>query len=173
MSIEDPFLFAGEAQIKQYLENKVKHYADLKGSDVGQFENWLEKMFTDWDSEAPSNLDNAVNPKNGDIDDTLPPSDKDNTIGNPNSDDKDDTPEGFTLRVEKKENALTEKEKNAIQAVALLEWNQIMMVKRTAHRQKVKSQDRKKSDKKENEMENARFLAKLEAQARARNKQKK
>ena len=170
MSIKDPFLFAGEAQIKQYMENKIKHYTDLKGTDIGQFEDWLEQMFDDWESEEPTNTGNNPNPKEGD--DTLPPSDKD-LIGNPANDDKDDAPEGFTLRVEKNENALTEKEKNAIKAVALLEWNQIMMVKRTAHKQKVKSQDRKKSEKKENEMENARFLAKLEAQARARNKQKK
>ena len=173
MTFIDPILFSGKSQVIAYKNKRVKDWEEMKGESKTDFDSYFEEISAKWDiafdDEQTTESDNESSENTDENNESLTTAEETNasatveesnaptSAGLYNPDDIElDTVVG-----------LTDEEKRYIEAIALMEWNFMIMNRRTNQKTQKKSISKAKKEKKEIEQEEARFQAMLEAKHRA------
>ena len=176
MTYIDPILFSGGAQIKAYTDGRVKDWEDMKNDEYTDFDHYFEKIMEKWDinfdDEQSSDDQSEDSLMDESLSDELTETTASATTESTNAPVAPNLyiPDGADVETKV---GLTEEEKQYIRAIALMEWNFIIMNRRTHQKVQKKKSQKIKKKKKELEAQELQFLAKLEAKHREQNSKRR
>ena len=176
MTFIDPVLFSSGKQVNDYKEKRVKDWETMKGESYEDFDHYFEEIMSKWnidfgDEESTQTNDGSSQDSEDTEDevDDLSGTDSQSSVEDNNSPEEAGVyfPNDANIKIE---TGLTKEERRYIEAIALMEWNFMIMNRRANQKTQKKIIKKEKKEKKELEIQEMTYQAKLEAQYRSEEK---